>query len=84
MISFCTRPAPRNQNTVAQQHGLVDVVRHEQHRLFRAIMYRKEFDLKRFARLRIERRKGFVQEQNLRVDGKGAGDAYRCFIPPES
>ncbi len=44
-------------------------------------MYREEFDLKRFARLRIKRRKGFVQQQNLRVDSEGAGDANPLFHP---
>ena len=60
---------------VGEAEGLVDVVRHEDHRLGEARLQVAELVLQAGADERIERAEGLVHQQDRRIGGQGAGEA---------
>src|SRR3954452_6611290 len=57
-----------DHHAVGEQHGLIEIVRHEQDRFLRALMDGGQLALQRLARLRVQRAERLIHQQNLRVD----------------
>ena len=69
------RPAREHHDAIRHVHGLVNVVRHVDDGLARALPDRQQLLLHQLARLRIERGKRLVHQEHGRLDGQCAGDA---------
>ena len=67
-----------DQNAVAHQYRFLDVVRHHEHRLDRHPAFAPQIEqigTQRLRRQHVERRKGFIHQQNFRPDDERAGKA---------
>jgi len=70
------RPAGHHHDPVAEAHGFADVVRDEDNQTPLLIPQSQQFALKHPARLLIERREGFVHEQQSRSGHERATDPH--------
>src|SRR5688572_24752449 len=65
--------APRHDDdTIGEEHRLVDLVRHEEHGLARRVPDPQELGLHELSRLRVERGEWLVHEEDRRIDGEGS------------
>src|SRR5687767_4355066 len=63
--------APRHDDdAIGEEHGLVDLVRYEEHGLARRVPDAQELGLHELAGLCVKRGKGLVHEEDLRIDGE--------------
>ena len=62
-----------NQHTVAKAGSLADIVRDKNDRLPSCCPYLLQFFVQDVARLSVQRREGFVHQQNFRINGQSAG-----------
>src|SRR6185437_1646529 len=66
-------PALEHDHAVAEQDGLLDRVRDEDHRGRPLLPDAQKLELKNLARLRVDGRERLVHQQHVRLDGECAG-----------
>src|SRR4029077_18331031 len=71
-----------HHDAVGHRQGFFLVMGHVDSRNSQAALNRTDFFAQRDANLRIKRRQGLVQQQYLRLDGKGAGKRHALLLSP--
>jgi hypothetical protein len=73
-----------DDDLVAQQERLVDVVRHEDDGLVEVALQADGLGLQFAAHDRVDGAERLVHQQDVGVGGEPAGDADALLLPPES
>src|ERR1700693_4546893 len=69
-------PALQDNNSVGDQHRLVEIIGYEQYGFLRPRVDIEELRLHGLACLRVERSEGLVHQQDLRIDGKRTRNSH--------
>ncbi len=64
----------QHHDLIGKKHGFADIMRHKNHRLPGAGPDLGQLNLEFFTRLRVNRGKGFIEEQYIWIDGKSASE----------
>ena len=67
-------PRAQHHDLIGKKHGFADIMRDKNHRLPGAGPDLGQFNLEFFTRLRVNRGKGFIEEQYIGIDGKSASE----------